>query len=66
MIAQSTPPIPPIPLQDRAHLRQGMTFRFIPLNDWLRLAGWILEIGVLLFSVGSEGSEVVAQGLGYL
>ncbi len=47
-------------------MRQGMTFRLIPLNDQPRLAGWILAVGVFLFSVGSEGGEVVAQAFGYL
>ncbi len=47
-------------------MRQGMTFRLIPLNYEPRLTGWILAVGVLLVSVWSEGSQVVAQAIGYL
>ncbi len=55
-------PIPPIPLHNRAHMRQRMTFRFVPLNDEPRLTGWILAVGVFLVSVGSEGSPITPKG----
>ncbi len=47
-------------------MRQDMTFRFIPLDDEPRLAGWIFAVGVLFVSVGSEGGHVVAQVFGCL
>ena len=47
-------------------MRQGVSFRFIPLNDQPRLAVWILAVGVFLVSVGSEGGEVVAQTPGWI
>ena len=61
----SDSPIPSIPLQNWAHMRQGMTLNSIPLNDEPRLAVWILAVGEFLVLVGSKGCQVVAQAFGY-
>ncbi len=46
-------------------MRQRMTFRFVTLDDEPSLAVWIFAVGEFLVPVGSEGGQVVAQGLGY-